>query len=289
MSLLQLKQVSKDYKSNKTHVVQVLKDIDLNVEPRKFVVFLGPSGVGKSTLLNLIAGFESPSHGEILFDGKKVCTNISGLSVVFQQPALLPWRTVLQNVMLPLEIEFGSTAEAVEQAKQALISVGLKEFENSYPHSLSGGMRSRVAIARAMIQKPRLLLMDEPFANLDPIMRETFDINLMRFCHKREVTGVFVTHSVEEACLLAHTIYILDGGRIVESVEVPLSWPRSRETTASAEYLEVVRHVRLTLLKTSMANLMPQPRYIKDKDVFVDALDDEDIDVDETQSHGGLL
>lgn len=268
-------------------MVQVLKDIDLKVEPKKFVVFLGPSGVGKSTLLNLIAGFEKPSRGEILFDGKKVCANLKGLSVVFQQPALLPWRTTLENVVLPLEMERGRTADALEQARQALVSVGLSEFENSYPHSLSGGMRSRVAIARAMVQKPRLLLMDEPFANLDPIMRETFDINLMRFCHKREVTGVFVTHSVEEACLLAHHIYILDGGRIVESVDVPLVWPRSRETTASSEYLEVVRHVRLTLLKTSMANLMPQPRYLKDKDVFVDALDDEDVDVDENTSAQG--
>lgn len=284
--ILSLRNISKRYSRKGTTDHGVLLSLSLDVAEGQFVSVLGPSGGGKTTLLNLIAGLESPTSGEVFFEGEKVKplkrpqffrteqhpVNPK-VSFVFQQPALLPWRTVLQNVSLPLELSGEKRLIYSQSALSALTSVGLKDVANSYPHTLSGGMRSRVAIARAMIQNPRLLLMDEPFSSLDPIMRETFDINLMRFCANRNVTGVFVTHSVTEACLLAHKVLIVDEGRIVDTLSVDVPWPRTREVLSDEKFLEAVKRVRQSLLKTSMSDPMPQPRYDSDKDMFVDAFE----------------
>lgn len=296
MSLLSLKGVTKYYDRRGQGLHCVLDHISLEVDEGHFVTILGQSGVGKTTLLNIIAGLELPSSGEVTLQGERVRSSVrknilrsrstcdSPVSFVFQQPALLPWRTVVDNVALPLELGGVAQEERTGRAINALASVGLKDVATSFPHTLSGGMRSRVAIARAMVQNPRLLLMDEPFASLDPIMRETFDINLMRFCSNRNVTGIFVTHSVTEACLLAHKVLIMDGGRFVDTIKVDVPWPRTREVLADENFLHAVKSVRQSLLKTSMADLMPRPRYLKEKNVFVDAFEvrDEEVENHET-------
>lgn len=292
-SVLCVRNVSKDYLRRGVGNVRVLHDISLEIPEGEFFCILGPSGVGKTTLLNIIAGLESPTEGSVSIDGKPVLAQnrkiflkekrpVSPVSFVFQQPALLPWRTVLENVCLPLQLSATEKGQANERALSALTSVGLKDVAFSFPHTLSGGMRSRVAIARAMVQNPRLLLMDEPFASLDPIMSETFDINLMRYAANRGVTGVFVTHSVTEACLLAHKILVMDGGRFVAEIPVSLPWPRSRETLAEQEFLEVVKQVRTCLMGTSMAEMMPRPRYVKEKNAFVDVFEpsEDEVSVD---------
>lgn len=285
MNLLEMRDVSKVYDRRKGGSVRVLDSVSLSVEEGKMVCILGASGVGKTTLLNIIAGLETPSSGTVSIDGALIAPsarknwfrertlNTPPVSFVFQHPALLPWRTVIENVALPLQLSGVEREERERRASYALKSVGLADVGESYPHTLSGGMRSRVAIARAMIQNPRLLLMDEPFSSLDPIMRETFDINLMRFTANRKVTSVFVTHSVSEACLLAHEVLVMDRGRFVFRFPVDLPWPRSRETTISEAYLQSVRELRRFLLGTSMAELMPRPRYVKERDVYVDAFE----------------
>jgi len=206
-------------------------DIDLRVDPGEFVALLGPSGCGKSTLLRLAAGLDRPTGGEVAIGGVPVTRPRRDVGLVFQQPVLLPWRSAIANVMLPAHVDRRPSREAGERAAALLDRVGLRGFENAYPAELSGGMQARVALARALIQNPAVLLLDEPFAALDALTREDLADLFRSVWDELRQTVLFVTHSVEEAVILADRVVIMSPrpGRIVQSF--PLDLPRPRAVT----------------------------------------------------------
>ena len=209
--------------------VEALAGIDLEVGEHESVAVIGRSGCGKSTLLRLIAGLLTPPDGRITVAGEPVVKPRRDVSFMFQQPALLPWRSVLSNVLLPIEI-FGFTRRAYrDRAHELLDLVGLGGFEKRLPHELSGGMRQRVSLCRSLIQSPRVMLMDEPFSALDAITRTELSEELQRVQLELPRTVVFVTHSIDEAVLLADRIVVLSPrpGRIHRSVDVDLPRPRA--------------------------------------------------------------
>lgn len=206
-----------------------LEKVSLNIEEGEFMVLVGPSGCGKSTFLHLIGGLSSPTSGEILIDGKPVTGPGLDRGVVFQQYALLPWKTALGNVEFGLEIKNIPKKERTEIARHYLSLVGLDTFEDRYPHELSGGMKQRVAIARSLAFDPDVLLMDEPFAALDSQTREILQDELLRIWEKTKKTIVFITHGIEEAVYLGQRVAIMTSkpGRIKEIIDIPL--PESRQ------------------------------------------------------------
>jgi NitT/TauT family transport system ATP-binding protein len=223
--------------------VHALTGIDLEVDEHEFVAVIGRSGCGKSTLLRLVAGLVTPSEGRVEVAGEPVVKPRRDVSVMFQRPALLPWRTVLSNVLLPIEI-FGLSQHTYgERAHELLELVGLGGFEKRLPHELSGGMQQRVSLCRSLIQSPRVMLMDEPFSALDAITRTELSEELQRVQLELPRTVVFVTHSIDEAVLLADRIVVLSPrpGRIHKIVDVGLPRPRAR---GQAELDEVSRDLR---------------------------------------------
>jgi NitT/TauT family transport system ATP-binding protein len=225
-----------------------LEGISMCVEKGEFVSLLGPSGCGKSTLLRLVSGLTPATSGSIVVDGMTPANARELMSFIFQDATLLPWRTVEQNVGLGLELE--NTARAVREEKVAkmLDLVGLRHVARHYPRQLSGGMKMRVSIARALASRPRILLLDEPFAALDEMSRDRLNEELLRLYLEQHWTVLFVTHSVAEAVFLSTRIVILapHPGRIAHVVPVDLPWPRTAELRVSAAYEEeVVRVSRL--------------------------------------------
>jgi NitT/TauT family transport system ATP-binding protein len=221
--------------------VDALAGIDLEVGEHEFVAVIGRSGCGKSTLLRLIAGLLTPSSGRIFVAGEEVTKPRRDVSVMFQRPALLPWRSVLSNVLLPIEI-FG-LGDHRDRARELLALVGLSGFEKRLPHELSGGMQQRVSLCRSLIQSPRVMLMDEPFSALDAITRTELSEELQRVQLELPRAAVFVTHSIDEAVLLADRIVVLSPrpGRIHKIVDVSLPRPRA---LGQAELDEVSRELR---------------------------------------------
>jgi NitT/TauT family transport system ATP-binding protein len=211
----------------------------LDVHRREFICIIGPSGCGKSTLIRIVAGLEDSSGGEILIDGHPVSGPGPDRGMVFQGYTLFPWRTVRQNVMFGLEMGGKDASIADVEARQWLDMVGLSKFEGSYPHELSGGMKQRVAIARALANEPRILLMDEPFGALDALTRCKMQNYLMQIWRKVEVTILFITHDLEEACYLADRIVVMGAnpGRVIEVIENPIPRPRSTDQLLSPEFL----------------------------------------------------
>jgi NitT/TauT family transport system ATP-binding protein len=213
----------------------VLSDISLSVARGEFVSLLGPSGCGKSTLLRLIAGLIQPTSGAVRINGQPPQTarrDSTRLAFVFQDPTLLPFRTVRSNIRLPLELEGRVTAETSTRIDETLDLVGLGRTDaNKRPAQLSGGMRMRVSLARALITQPDVLLMDEPFAALDDVLRQQLNEELLRICAARKCTTVFVTHNVAEAVFLSHRILVMSSnpGRIRQTITVPFEWPRTSE------------------------------------------------------------
>ncbi len=222
----------------------------LDVEERQFLSLLGPSGCGKSTLLRLIAGLAQPSTGTITWNGGH-----DGLSFVFQEPTLMPWATALDNVVLPLRLAGAARAEREAQAAAALADVGLAGFEKSYPRELSGGMKMRVSIARALVTRPTLLLMDEPFAALDEITRFKLNNDLLELWQRDRFTAVFVTHSVFESVFLSQRIAVMTSrpGRVQSEIVVDAPYPRDAGYRTSPLYNEHCRSVSAALEK-SMAH-----------------------------------
>lgn len=202
----------------------IIQDLDLEIKPGEFLVLLGPSGCGKSTLLRLIAGLSEPVSGELILHPPD-----PGIGFVFQDASLLPWRTALGNVLLPLELDGVPFALARKEALRLLQDVGLAGFDGHFPDALSGGMRMRVSIARALAGNPRLLLLDEPFAALDEVTRTRLDQHLGELTRSRGTTTLFVTHSIQEALALADRIVVLSprGGQVLHDQAVPLDWPRT--------------------------------------------------------------
>ncbi|WP_410787392.1 ABC transporter ATP-binding protein [Kribbella sp. C-35] len=211
--------------------VTALEKIDLHVRGGEFVTLIGRSGCGKSTLLRLIAGLLPPTSGAVQVAGEPVTGPRRDVSFMFQRPALLPWRSVLSNVLLPVEIDKGdrNKAEYKERAHQLLELVGLQGFERRLPHELSGGMQQRVSLCRSLIRDPQVMLMDEPFSALDALTRTELSEELQRIKMELSTTIVFVTHSIEEAVVLADRVVVLTPrpGRMREVVEIDIPRPRS--------------------------------------------------------------
>jgi len=208
--------------------VIAIDELNLEIPEGEFTVIVGPSGCGKSTFLYLVAGFEKPSGGQILLDGKAISRPGPDRGFVFQEFALFPWRTVLGNITFGLEIQGVPKREAKRIAKNYIDIVGLKGFENAYPYSLSGGMKQRVGLARALAYEPEVLLMDEPFGSLDAQTRKLMQEELTRIWEATKKTVIFVTHSVIEAVYLADRIYVMTArpGKVKGMIEVDLSRPR---------------------------------------------------------------
>jgi NitT/TauT family transport system ATP-binding protein len=203
---------------------------------------VGPSGCGKSTLLRLIAGLLPPSTGRITIDGRIVAGPETQLGIVFQKPILLEWRTVLGNVLLQAEMRRLDVSAYLERARRLLAAVGLEDFEDRYPHELSGGMQQRAAIVRALIHDPSLLLMDEPFGALDALTREQMRIDLEELWLSTQKTVIFITHSIDEAVLLSDRVLVMSPrpGRIEKIIDVDLPRPRGLEARALAKFDEAV-------------------------------------------------
>jgi NitT/TauT family transport system ATP-binding protein len=233
-----------------------LRDVDFEVREGEFAVIVGPSGCGKSTLLDMIAGLTAPTGGEVLVDGAPVRGPGLDRGIVFQQYALLPWRTARGNVEFGLEAQGTlGKAERAEHAQRYLELVGLRGFEQRYPHELSGGMRQRVAIARSLSYEPQILLMDEPFAALDAQTRETLQDELLRIWERTGTTVVFVTHAIDEAVYLGQRIAVMSSrpGRITHELTVPVVEPsRDVDVRAGAEFV-AARHELWELLHADRA------------------------------------
>lgn len=218
-----------------------LTDVNLVLHRNEIVALLGPSGCGKSTTLRMLAGLAHPTSGSLSVNVPREVSKLGGASMMFQSPALLDWRTVYGNVVLPLEHREISKAEASERAERLVEAVGLSEFRTRRPYELSGGMQQRVAMARALVTDPSLLLLDEPFGALDAITRDQMCVELNRLVEARSVTVLLVTHSVVEAVYLADRVLVMSSrpGRIIEEVPIPLPRPRAFEIRASTEVHEL--------------------------------------------------
>ena len=213
---------------SKSGKVIALHDINLNVTQGEFVCVVGPSGCGKSTLLNLVAGLRTPSAGAVLIDGQKVYQPQTNVGIVFQRDVLLEWRTVIQNVLFQIEMRGLNTSDYLERAKELLSMLGLGDFLNHRPSELSGGMRQRVAICRALIHDPPLLLMDEPFGALDALTREQLMIELARLWQSTSKTVLFITHSIQEALVLGDRVIVMSKrpGEVIKDLKVDIARPR---------------------------------------------------------------
>jgi NitT/TauT family transport system ATP-binding protein len=238
--------VSMVYETLDGELIEALKGVALEVLENQFVTIVGPSGCGKSTLLKLIAGLMQPSRGAIYFQGRPVDRPHREVGLVFQQPVLLKWRTILENVLLPIEYLRLPLSEHRPRARHLLALVGLEGFEQKLPRELSGGMQQRAAIARALVFDPKVLLMDEPFGALDAMTREELSLELLRIWEERKKTVLFVTHSIPEAVLLADRVVAMSArpGQIVRTVDVRLPRPRTPELAFTDEYREAVQMLR---------------------------------------------
>jgi NitT/TauT family transport system ATP-binding protein len=229
--------------------VAILERIDLSVARGEFVSLIGPSGCGKSTMLKLVAGLTAVSEGTLSVDGMTPTDAREIVSFIFQDATLLPWRTVEQNVGLALELEHVAKDRRKEKAATLLELVGLTAAAKRFPRELSGGMKMRVSIARALSTRPRVLLMDEPFAALDEMSRDRLNEELLRLREEQKWTALFVTHSVAEAVFLSSRVLVMapHPGRIAQEIPIPLPYPRTAETRQSAEYEAHVVQVSKTL------------------------------------------
>jgi NitT/TauT family transport system ATP-binding protein len=227
--MISLSGVSRTFEGRSGGTVEALRGIDLEVADGEFVAVLGRSGCGKSTLLRLIAGLLPVSSGEVRISGDRVTRPRRDSAMMFQQPALLPWRTVADNVLLPVQIFGWKKADHRRRAADLIEMTGLAGFEKRLPHELSGGMQQRVALCRSLIAKPRVMLMDEPFSALDALTREELSRELQRVHMELGTTIVFVTHSIDEAVLLADRVVVLSPrpGRIREILDVKIPRPRT--------------------------------------------------------------
>jgi len=245
MATINLTNVSKEFRLSRDKHVLALSAMDLTVREGEFIALLGPSGCGKSTILHLVAGLDEASTGTVLVDGlpPKELQAKQQLGIAFQEHALLPWRTV--------ELPFQIAGRAPDRAHiAALIDlVGLKGFETARPSQLSGGMRQRASIARALCLDPKLLLLDEPFGALDAVTRRFMNLELQRIWQQKRITTILVTHTVEEALFLANRVLVMSGrpGRIIREVEVPFARPRTPETMRLEAFHHLVDDLTLSL------------------------------------------
>jgi NitT/TauT family transport system ATP-binding protein len=240
--LLRLNSVSKRFMTSR-HDTTALQDISLDIAAGELICVVGPSGCGKSTLLNLIAGLDRPSGGELVFDGKPIRRSGADRVVVFQEPALYPWLNVRANVEFGLKIKGTPRNEQREIVDRYLELVNLTRFEKALVHELSGGMKQRVQLARALAVEPRMLLMDEPFAALDAQTRDGLQLELQEIWSRTRSTILFITHNVREAALLADRVFVMtpSPGRMKAEIPVPLSRPRNLDTHSVVDFAAEIR------------------------------------------------
>jgi NitT/TauT family transport system ATP-binding protein len=245
---LRVQQVSQIY-AGSNRPVRALSHIDFTIEKGEFACIVGTSGSGKSTLLRILGGLLSPTRGEVRLAGEPIREPPPSIGFVFQKSNLMPWRTVEENILLPLEVKSRIDNAAHARARSLLATMDLLDFADAYPAQLSGGMAQRLALARALIQQPQLLLLDEPFGALDALTRERLNLELLEIWQIYQHTVVMVTHSIDEAVFLADRILVLAGqpGQLVAQVPIPLPRPRTLDLLGEAEYgllrLTVRRHI----------------------------------------------
>jgi NitT/TauT family transport system ATP-binding protein len=229
--------------------LEALGPISLDVADGEFVAVLGPSGCGKSTLLKILGGILRPSAGEAVFDGAVIDGPRKNVGIVFQQPTLLPWKTVLDNVLMPIRVLGIDSPENRSKARDLIDMVGLSAFANHYPHELSGGMQQRVGLARGLVHEPTLLLMDEPFAALDALTREQMTIELQSIWERTKKSVVLITHSIQEAVFMADRVVVLSPrpGRIIHIEQVNLQRPRGLESLSAPEFVATCDRLRRIL------------------------------------------
>jgi NitT/TauT family transport system ATP-binding protein len=226
--------------------IVALSDVNVEIADGEFVTVVGPSGCGKTTLLKILAGVMRRSSGRVLLNGAAIERPSREVGVVFQQPILLPWRTVLSNMLLPVELQRRDRQAHLARAHEYLAMAGLDGFADKYPHELSGGMQQRVGIGRALVHDPAVLLMDEPFGALDAMTRDTMNIELLRIWDERRKTVLLITHSIAEAVLLADRVIVMSPrpGRVVEILPVDLPRPRTLDMINSEAFGRHVRAIR---------------------------------------------
>jgi NitT/TauT family transport system ATP-binding protein len=254
--VIELHGVWKEFAKAERRVLAV-QGIDLRLGPSEFTAILGPSGCGKSTVLNMVAGFDRPTRGRILAEGEEVAEPSPRRAVVFQEPALFPWLNVFDNVVFGPKTQGEPASEYRPRAAQILEQVGLKGFESHYPAELSGGMRQRVGIARVLIMRPQVLLMDEPFGSLDAQTRSLMQELLLQVWERHHQTVLFITHDIEEALLLADRVCVMTArpGRIKKTIEVGIPRPRDIDVTTSPEFNQLRREVLALIREESQRAL----------------------------------
>jgi NitT/TauT family transport system ATP-binding protein len=257
---LRVDHVTKQYGAGRQRVLAV-DDLTFEASAGEFIALLGPSGCGKSTLLKMIAGLIAPSHGEIWVGDRHVTKPDDDAGLMFQSPVLLAWRSVVRNVLLPIDVAGGPSGEYRERARELLDSVGLGGWEDNYPHELSGGMQQRVAICRALIQDPPMLLLDEPFGALDSMTREVLNDLVAQICSEAKKTTVLVTHDVDEAVYLADRVIVMSPrpGRAVADVHIPFARPRSLATRLDPAFERLAAEIRQRL-KLDVETMTAPPR-----------------------------
>jgi len=250
--LIALAGLSKLFQSRRGEDVLALDGVDIAIRRGEFVSVVGPSGCGKSTLMRIIAGLLAPTAGSVVVDGRPVVGTRNDVGIVFQSATLLPWRTVLDNALLPTQLQKLDPAKSRKRVERLLTLVGLADFRLKYPFELSGGMQQRVAICRALAHDPAILLMDEPFGALDAMTREHMNLELMRIWMEERKTVLFITHSIPEAVLLADRVVVMTArpGRVDRVLAVDIPRPRTLHTMADAHFARLCGEIRSELAPT---------------------------------------
>ena len=264
-SLVEIQGVSKSFHKTvkeSTTEIKALSDVSLSIRQNEFVSIIGPSGCGKTTLLKIIDGLIPYDSGRILIDGRQVSAPGPDRAVVFQAFALLPWRTVLANVEFSLELRRLSKEERTKTARDYLSRVGLADFENHYPHELSGGMQQRAGLARALAVNPAILLMDEPFGAVDAQTRQLLQEELLELWQSQRKTVIFITHSMDEAVYLSDRVVVMTPrpGKVAEILDVPLPRPRiSEEVRRDAKFVDLTNYIWESLKKAMENHRIEKP------------------------------
>jgi NitT/TauT family transport system ATP-binding protein len=229
----------------------ILQDVDLSVQKKEFVSIVGKSGTGKTSLLKMIAGLLFPTTGAVKIDNQVISEPRSEVNYVFQRPVLLEWRNLLENILLPIELHRKVGNEDIGRARDLLKLVGLSGDEEKFPHECSGGMLSRVSLARALLTNPEILLMDEPFSALDAITKEQLQLELAEISSRYQPTTIFITHDINEAVFLSDRVIVLGDhpARVIEEVQIPFERPRRKELKFQPEFIQVMQRIHESIEK----------------------------------------
>lgn len=253
-TMIRIANLEKRFNTRSGETVNALTNVNLDIREGEFISVVGPSGCGKTTLLRILAGLEQTTSGVAECGGAQITEPRPDVGVVFQQATLLPWNTVIENVLLPARLRNDKSEAVITRARGLLSFMGLQDFAEKYPFELSGGMQQRASICRALMREPRILLMDEPFGALDAMTREAMNMELMRVWSEEKKTVVFITHSIPEAVLLGDRVVVMSPrpGRISEVIDVDVGRPRTLQTMATPRFGEICHHIRTIFGAQSM-------------------------------------